>query len=813
MLVPPRGPEDSPLVIIGEAPGSQEMKERKPFVGPSGEVLKAALEQFPDGSCPEPYVLNVIPKKISRGSGQDEISKLVSQYGQQARDLIAKHPRKVIIALGAAALWCVMEDHSLKITKRRGSLLPCKLASIGCVPAVHPAYLMRSGGSLRQFKSDIAYGVGLCTGERTAEYQLPTWEVISSVHHLNWMFGKIEEHAEHGNGIVGADIETSGFSFLSDKVLCSGFSIDGNHVWVVEGQKKEALLERRMTQLLKGMWNIHPKVRWSWHNGKFDIKFFRALGQHDARVDEDTMLMSYALDETRGIHDLEAVASDWLGSPNWKGILDQYKKKKESYDIIPRDVLYRYMAYDVGNTHRLTNILGPKVQADKYSAKLYNRTLIPASEYLTKIEMAGMESDPEQMDKNEFGGLEDTPWADEPAGFKKQADAASEVVNAISIQTGYGPINCNSPKQLSDFLYRTLGLKRKDGKKLESTDADALDALPNHPAVEALKTYRKINKGLTTYIRPIRDKTDIDGRVHSTYLLHGAATGRLASRDPNLQNIPREPKLRGQFRAAKGKIYIEPDLNQAELRSLACLSGDPELCRIYSDPDSVGLHEVVRAEIFGYATDWSDDQLMQYMRKWYTNSVERVLEEQKMRAKNVNFGIVYGITAHGLSEQIEDSPEEALRMLSSWANKFPVAWKFIDVCRDASLHQKNIVTVFGHRKRFNVITPFNIGEIRNQSANFPHQSTASTITIHAGMRVQDQLKREFDTDIVNTVHDSLLLEAPDDEATVREVARIVTEEMEQVPIDWGLTRIPFKADAKVGYRWGQMTGLNKYYKA
>lgn len=195
----------------------------------------------------------------------------------------------------------------------------------------------------------------------------------------------------------------------------------------------------------------------------------------------------------------------------------------------------------------------------------------------------------------------------------------------------------------------------------------------------------------------------------------------------------------------------------------------------------------------------------------YADSVERILEEQKMRAKNVNFGIVYGITAAGLSEQIEDTTQEAARMLAAWGKKFPTAWAFIQLCRNAPLFGKDLVTVFGHKKRFGVVAPEILVNLQNEAANFPHQSTASTITMQAGIRLEPILRREFNTKIVNTVHDCLLLEAPLNREIIEAVTKLTIVEMQQVPIDWGITRVPFIADAKCGVRWGSMEKPQKFY--
>lgn len=788
--VPAKGPIDSPFVIVGEAPGVQEMKQGLPFVGPSGLVLNTALELL---DYPEPYVTNVVPHMINVAKDPAVLAKLAIDHRSRVLEEVTAHPRKVILALGAVALWALTGDTGYKITQVRGKLFNTGIAERGIVATTHPAYLLRGNGSFRQFKADVAYATHLANGGEPHSFTPPTWSVIRTPEEAEELLQKIDQH----KGIIACDIETHMFSFRSGYVLMSGITLDGKHVYVIPGLKREYRQSGQMDMhpLMARMWN-NPNVKWCWHNGKFDIKFFWHQYNQPARVDEDTMLMSYAMDETRGIHDLETVSADWLGSPNWKGVLDTHKpKKNSSYDLIPLDVLVKYMCFDIANTYNLAQIMRPLVAKDAKQELLYTKTLIPASEYLARIERNGMLVDLDRVNVNKVE-------------YQAVSDNYNKEINDISIKSGYGPINPNSPIQLSDLMYNTLKLPSKTGK---GTDQKTLDKLPEVPIVLALKKYRKNNKALTTYVTPAEEYVDNDGRVHPSYLLHGTATGRLACRDPNLQNIPREPKLRGQFIPREGYCFMEVDLNQAELRSLAALSGDDELCRIYSDPNSKGLHEELRRDLFGMKEDWSPNDIQRFMQKWYADSIERIVEEQKMRCKNVNFGIVYGITPFGLSEQIEDSVQEATRMLNGWAKKFPKAWAFINACRNAPLHGKNLVTVFGHKKRFTIVTPETLVAIQNEAANFPHQSTASTITIHGGMAVQDILENELDTLIVNTVHDSVLMEAPLDKQIIMQVSDLVRSAMEKVPVDWGITRIPFKAETKVGNRWGSMKDVNKFF--
>lgn len=793
-----RGPEDSPFVIVGEAPGKQEVKEGKVFVGPSGQVLNFALNDWSKGSYPEPFITNAIPHFINATGDNKQaiLSKLVVDNHKELIDKIKKHPRKAILALGNAALWALTGNPGLKITQCRGKLFRSELAEQGIVAATHPAYLLRGNGSLRQFRADVTYAIDLASGGKPHEFVPPTWEYVDNPEKARRFVEMMRAH----KGICAGDIETKGFSFRTDTVLMAGFTIDGNHVYVIPGTKREYLAVQNQLDNVAGMWD--SEAQFSWHNGKFDVKFLRYQHKHKARVDDDTMLMSYALDEMRGIHDLETVSGDYLGSPNWKKELDQHKQKNQSYDVIPEPVLVKYMAYDIANTFRLTRLLGSLVSKDAKSTLQYRKTLIPASEFLAKMEWNGLLVDPVRVEENR-------------ARLQAAADVQDAIMQEIAISVGFGPINCNSPIQLSNLLFNTMKMPRKFGV---STSVDILEKLPQTPFIVALRAHRKIFKALSTYVTPVAKNTDDDGRIHSSYLIHGTATGRLASRDPNLQNIPRDPQIRGQFVPPPGKCYVDVDLNQAELRSLAALSGDPVLCAIYNDPNSEGLHEVVRASIYGMYEDWSEAEFKAFQRKWYIPDQDHelikklVLKEQKMRAKNVNFGIIYGITAAGLSEQIEDSPNEALRMLSAWGKKFPVAWGFIESCRGAALRGQNITTVFGYRKRFQIVTPETYVSIQNESANFPHQSTASTITLHGGIRMFDTLKKRWDTDIVNIVHDSLLMECPLDRTIITEASEYARGVLEQIPVDYGITRIPFKAEAEAGMRWGSTYDLDKFFE-
>jgi DNA polymerase-1 len=342
-------------------------------------------------------------------------------------------------------------------------------------------------------------------------------------------------------------------------------------------------------------------------------------------------------------------------------------------------------------------------------------------------------------------------------------------------------------------------MRQWDGR---STGKEVLEKLPqDHPVIKALKRHRKAAKMLSTYVLAVQKAIEADGRIHATFLIHGTRTGRLSSRKPNMQNQPREPEVRSHFVSPINRRLIAIDLNQAELRSLAHCSGDPALCAIFKDPTKGSLHDEVAELLF---PGWK-------MRKGSKDFIIQTLaKEQKMKAKNVNFGIVYGITAAGLAEQMSSptnpvSSAEAQLFLDKWAKRFPVAWAFIQKCRMAAANGETISTPFGRQKRHWVVSRENLHALMNEAANFPHQSIAHDIVLHTGIEIMERkLLEPLNAFFINEIHDELLIEAPDDDEITLKIIQMVIEVMERKPTEWNINRVPFKAEAKTGYRWGHM---------
>lgn len=767
-----RGPIDSPFVIVGESPGAAELAKGYPFVGPSGEMLEAVLREsglYESGI--EPYITNAL-QCFPKEKTIPVMAPAVHGCQQRLLQELTAYPRKVILVLGAAAAWSVTNDFSIKITQERGKLLESPLAEVGVVTAVHPAFLMRQGSGFNLWKKDINYAVNLFLGKETPGYwNPPTYEEVLT----REQYEALVEKYQHAKVIAG-DIETGGraadgtsygLDFQRGYILSHGVTSDldnGQHVYIIPGN---VLWEHEdLTHRLMGV----PGAKYVWQNGKFDIKFFRYEGIHEARVDEDTLLLSYTLNENKG-HDLDTIAWDWIRAPNHKKVVDDWfaerriSRKKRDYAMLPQDLLRKYQAYDISKTFQAFTVLREEVNKDHHCKKLYERILIPAVEFLTRVEMKGLTLDPERVLGN------DRILAERLAGIEAKIQPyAEKYVGA--------PINIASPKQLQGLLYNKMGL----GPIGSSTDEDSLIKIQrkhDHPIAGHLLQWRKVNKQRTTYVKPALSWVGVDGRVHTDFKLHGTPTGRLASSDPNMQNIPRDVWIRGQFVAAPGKVLIELDLNQAELRVLAIMSGDPTLLEIYRKNEE-SIHHVTSVAMFG----------------------ENYTDDEKMRAKAVNFGIVYGRTAPSIAEEFDISVKEAQQYIDIWLARYPKAKVFLEKCRNYPHEQKNMISIFGRKKRWGLISYDNFRNSENEAANWPCQSIAHDINLVSGIEVQPVLKERWNIDIVNEIHDALYLEADNDPEIYIPAAKYVKSVMERVPIDWGLTLVPFSAEAKVGSRWG-----------
>lgn len=383
----------------------------------------------------------------------------------------------------------------------------------------------------------------------------------------------------------------------------------------------------------------------------------------------------------------------------------------------------------------------------------------------------------------------------EKTGFKIDTDGmlefsealsklADELAERIYMQAG-GEFNINSPKQLGELLFVTLGLpyKKKKTKTGWSTDAETLEELRSYsPIIDDILEYRKVTKIRNTYAAALPQLADGDSRIHTDFKQALTATGRLSSTEPNLQNIPIRTKMgremRRYFKSQHGYTLIDADYSQIELRLLAHISGDYNMCEAFRE--SVDIHRKTASAVFGVPE-------------------EMVNDEMRKRAKAVNFGIVYGISGFSLANDIGTTPTEASRYIKNYLHNYPSIDAYLENAVKEATELGYTVTPMGRRRYIPELTAQN-GNLRafgkRVAMNAPIQGAAADIMKLAMIKVDNALKDEgLDAKIVMQVHDELVIEVRDDLADI--CAKIVKREMENAVS----LSIPLTVDITKGKNW------------
>lgn len=752
------------VVVVGEAPGFHETARRKPFMGPSGRLIKEVLRHhaidLEDVTftnvclCRPPG--NATPPKAAINACRGRLLGEIDATG--AED---------VLALGATAAAVLVDDSGSISTLRLGPARKPTRSLDGSsvtrvVPTWHPAYCLRTADAFPALVSDV--------GKLRSKHHEPWREPEYSATDDPAVARRLIDHLRGGEGSLVVDIEVgiekdTGFDHPNEyDLLCVGLANSKEHAFVLgSGALADPDVRNGLRELL-------ARKKLVAHNGKFDLAgLYPYLGA--LRLNGDTMLASYTLDERPGIHGLKILSVEKLGAPKWDDEIKQYIPRGGNYADIPRPVLYKYNAMDVCATWALDEMFEealdrprPWPYPDRQERTLrdaYNH-MVAASNELMYLELNGITVDiPYNFQLGEM--------------YAKQIGEVEERINGI---IGYA-INPRSPKQLKDY-FESVGLK------LPSTDRDTIEyALgrmesETEPArvMSALLDHRRLAKLDSTYVRGIRKRV-YRGRVFTTYLLHGTTSGRLASRNPNLQNVVRNKAIKRQFVAsANDRILIHCDYKQAEARVMATLARDEYLRSVLSSAD-VDIFDDLCNQIYGPG-NWRKE-------------VERV------RIKAFFYGLAYGREAPSIAAEFGMPLNEAYRLQQDFLGLIPgiVAWQ--NETKQTVMRDNELVTPFGRRRRFHLITDQNKGEVLREALSFLPQSTASDICLSALTRLRPMLKGlGF---IRLTIHDALIAEAPEGNRDQ------VSEMLQTVMVDCGrdfTDYVPFPVDVSYGKSWGDL---------
>ena len=498
------------------------------------------------------------------------------------------------------------------------------------------------------------------------------------------------------------------------------------------------------------------------HNLKFDINVLRRHGIRLAGASFDTMIASYVIDASRSSHKMDVLALallDYVCTP----ITDLIGsgKKQRTFDTVPLEQAVPYAAEDADITLRLRDVLAPKLEAMNLQA-LFDDLEMPLVEVLAELEWNGIRIDPDELDRQR----------------EHLVERIDELRQQISDAAPH-PFNPDSPKQVAVALFNKagsdppgLGLKvLKRGKTGPSTDQEVLEKLSADPDVESdvpqlIVAYRQLTKLVNTYLVALKEAINPEtGRVHASFNQTVAATGRLSSSNPNLQNIPIRTEvgreIRRAFVAAPGNVLVSADYSQIELRLLAHLSEDETLIAAFERGEDI--HTTVAADVFGV-------------------NPNDVTARQRDSAKMINFGIVYGITPFGLSRRLggEVSIEEAAEIINGYKARFAGIDKFLQRCVDKARTHGYVETMRKRRRAIPQLDASNpqqraLGE--RMAINSVVQGSAADLIKLAMIDLYHRLPEAFPkVRMLLQIHDELVFEAPaEQDAKVQALVRLRME--------------------------------------
>ncbi len=511
----------------------------------------------------------------------------------------------------------------------------------------------------------------------------------------------------------------------------------------------------------------------------FNIKFNAVmLAQHGItlRNVEDAQLMSYALDAGRNAHGLDGLAERWLGHAVISyGDLVGSGKNKLTFDQVEIDKATAYSAEYADVILRLWRVMKPRLVAERMNV-VYETLERPLVSVLARMERRGISIDRQVLSRlsGEF------------------AQTAARVEAELQEIAGE-PINVGSPKQIGDIIFGKMGItggtKTKTGAW--STSAQILDELAEqgHEFPKKILEWRQVSKLKSTYTDALPEYVHPQThRVHTTYALAATTTGRLSSNEPNLQNIPVRTedgrKIRRAFIATPGHKLVSADYSQIELRLLAEIADIPVLKQAFRD--GLDIHAMTASEMFGVP-------------------IKDMPSEVRRRAKAINFGIIYGISAFGLANQLGIAREEASAYIKKYFERFPGIRAYMDATRDFCRANGYVETLFGRKCHYPDIKASNasVRSFNERAAiNARLQGSAADIIRRAMIRMEDALaEKKLSAQMLLQVHDELIFEVPEKE--VAATLPVVQHVMQDAPFPAVLLSVPLQVDARAANNWDE----------
>ena len=731
---------------------------------------------------------------------------------------IAKVKPKYVLLLGNVPLAAALGFTGIR--KARGK--PVEKDGIIYLPTYHPAFILRDPNQEAVFRLDLNTFRSIIEFGGIPEERELDFTIVNS-----WRL--VDEMIHNLVGIVSSDLETTGLYPWAEgaKVVSIGFGTVDRQ-WIIPGETAGVWSKEDLQLIVERITDQLENARIVGHNWKFDSLWMRVRFGVEWVADFDTMLAHFLLDEN-DLHGLKYLAQKFLGAPDWE--IDK------SLKMLWTAKTAKYHAHDLYYTRKLRFTLGKMLAADPLILRVFNRVMMPCVRLFTDAEFRGIYIDTHGMDEAEKylrGELESA---------RKQLEK-------------WGPdINWRSPLQVAELLFDRLGIavidKTKGGGRSVS---ESVIKRIDHPVASAMLKYRAADKQLSGFIEGWKPFL-VNSRLHPSFKLHGTVTGRLSCEHPNLQQVPRDKRIRSLITAPPGWTLIECDLSQIELRIAAELAGERNM--LYAFTHGIDVHwltairEIARGsglveEVMSTAKKYIAQEMGEvlYIKKNkvdirklnYGDAIQVMLEmgpdnaaslleewkELRKKAKAVNFGYLYGMwwkkfkiyarDNYGVNvtdEQAQDSRKaffESYPDLPDWHNQQRRFARQFGYVRTLSGRKRRLPQAMSYDN-----TPER-QEAERQAINSPVQSFANELNLMAAIQVRHEFPRSV-MHIVGTVHDAILFEVRND--WVERVTIRTLEIMSQPKLlkDFEIElSVPIEAEAKVG-AWGAGVSLKKWLEA
>ena len=746
------------VAFVGMAPAREELAYSRPFVGPSGKLLRTTSDI---AEYPPYYVTNTCLCELPNNLTEEEKKTATECCKDRLFEELRRVAPRLIIPLGNMPLEALTGE-KYKITEKEGRILRSALIETPLLPIEHPAAILRRVDRYRDFCAAMEYGSRWL--ERTVEVAAsPEWIVVTPVN-IGEVLGVIERAGE-----AAIDIETTTNGLFPyardpDKIRCIGVAVEPGKAFIFPGypssvhgaQYRNVVVDPKVKKVLSNVEGIY-------HNGQFDCGFLKVEG-YRPKIKDDTFLMHYMMDERgKSAHRLKKLAFIHLGAGDWEAELENWKGANESFDKIPDDVLYHYCAHDVCYTLQLRDLFRKKIGENR----IYHNLLIPCANMFNDLRHTGLPIDVEvmmQLDRE----------------LEEEMERAEAHLRELC---GFW-VNPCSPLQVQELMYDIMRfpVTRDFGR---STAEGALEAYKEHPIIQEVLEYRGMNKLRGSYVDNFAGFLDWGWRVHPLIKLYAAVTGRIASENPAIMNIPKRGGVKRMFLPEHGHEILEADQKQMELRCYAMIAKDAYLqdllLRSVTDPEADPHRTVAKEALIRMGRPTDEGSLVDFRRT----------------AKTAVFGRLYGRGLRSIMLSFGLSRGEAQGLVDVIDSLFPSIAEYNRQCRQAVHQDHELVSYFGRKRRFGLVTEESRYELYRMASNHLVQSLASDVNLFCMLHLYgDREVRSWGITPWFPVHDSIVFDIESRENLGRLKGR-----MEEFCGDLVGNQMKFDVEMKAGPNW------------